>query len=311
MKLVSFTRIISRTTLNVSAYKKDVGLMARLFFICSFFISNMVQADTIRIPRDVGDIPKLPNKLLVAALKRGNQYDSVFPYGDIASLPFSTRLQGVRNNELDIFNAMSSRELENEFQAIYIPIYKGLMGMRLAIVKQSNRELFSRVESLQDLKQFTAGQGTYWADSKILEANNLPLVKEMKYSNMFRMLEAERYDFFPRGAHEPWAEVEQRPELNLTVDPHIMLSYKAPFYFFVPKNNKQLAKHLTEQLNAMIEDGSFEEIFYNDAEVEKALTQGNFQKRRIIELLNPQLSDNTPTNRSELWYNPAEDHHKY
>lgn len=276
----------------------------KLLIVTSLLISFISHSETIRIPRDNSDISKLPNKILLSALERGDTYKPIYPYGEITSLPFSTRLEGVRNGELDVFIAMTSQEFEEEFQAIYIPLYKGLMGMRLAIIKQENRELFAQVKTLKDLQKFTAGQGTYWADSKIFEANNLPLVKEMKYSNMFRMLEADRFQFFPRGAHEPWAEIKQRPDLNLIVDPYIMLSYKAPFYIFVAKNNHALAKHLTEQLNTMIDDGTYTKLFYQDAEVKKALELGNLQNRRLIELKNTQLSKKTPINRKELWFNP-------
>lgn len=270
-------------------------------------ITPTVYAQELRIPRANSDIDKLPNKLLLMALNKSTKFKPTFPYGSLDSLPFSTRLQGVRNGELDIFSAMTTKELESEFQAIYIPIYKGLMGMRLSIVKQENKNLFANVKNLEGLKKFSAGQGTFWADSKILEANNLTLIKELKYHNMFRMLEADRFQYFPRGAHEPWAEIEQRPGLKLIVEPHIMLSYKAPFYFFVAKDNQKLAKHLTEQLNTMIQDGSFNKLFYEDVDVKKALTLGGFHNRKIIELENPYLSDKTPVDRDELWFDPASD----
>jgi hypothetical protein len=192
-------------------------------FIALLFHSFSGNASDIRIPRDTADTNKLPYKVLMTALERGAKYQAQFPYGNIEALPFSTRIQAMRNGDLDILSAMTSKSLEEEFLAIYIPIYKGLMGMRLAIVNSKDQNIFANVRTLKDLQKFSAGQGTYWADSKILEANRLPLVKEMKYHNMFRMLEAERFTYFPRGAHEPWSEVEQRPELNLTVDPHIMI----------------------------------------------------------------------------------------
>lgn len=287
----------------------DSGLiLARMFVFTScltlFITSSFTVAETVSLARDSSDMPKLPYKLLASALERENAYERRYPYGNIKALPYSTRLQAARNGEIDVFWAMTSRELEDEFIPVYIPIYKGMMGYRLAIVKQERRDQFAQVGSLQDLKRFTAGQGTYWADSKILEANGLPLVKEMKYDNMFRMLEAERFDYFPRGAHEPWSELEQRSELGLVVDEHVVLSYKAPFYFFVSKNKPNLAEHLYEQLNAMIEEGAYRALFHDDPEIKKAISLGGFDKRTVIELDNPSLSQKTPINRAELWYTP-------
>lgn len=263
-----------------------------------------LQAEIVRIPLQQGESNKLGNTILTAALERGARYQMNYPFGDIDNLPLSARIQAVRNKEVDIFFALSTPEYEEEFQAVYIPIYKGMMGMRLAILKKENINLLKDVQSLKDLSKFSAGQGKLWADSKILEHNGLPLVKELKYSNLFRMLEADRFEIFPRGIHEPWSEIKQHEKLNLAVDPHIMLWYKVPFYFFVHKSNRELAQHLTQQLNAMISEGSYENIFENDNDVRLAIENANISERKIIHLDNPYLTNNTPLEREVLWFVP-------
>ena len=264
-----------------------------------------VTAEPLRVSMELREADKLQSKILVAAIERGAKYQLLYPYGNTKSIPLSTRIQGVRNGELDIFMALATNEYEQEFQAIYIPIYRGLMGMRLAIVKRENRDIFSHVPSVNDLKKFNAGQGKLWADSNILAHNNIPVVRELKYSNLFRMLEADRFDYFPRGLHEPWSEVEANKQLDLIVEPNIVLWYQAPFYFFVNKNNPALASHLTTQLNAMIASGEYLDLFNNDPEVKRSVVQANLSARQIIKLKNPSLSVNTPVGRSELWYNPS------
>ncbi len=268
--------------------------------------STRLSASEILVPIDRHDKERLPAKLLKAAINRGGKYTITYPFGNIDSLPFSTRIQGLRNREFDIFAAISKPEYEREFQAIYVPLYRGLMGMRLAIVKRSNKGMFKNINDIDDLRKFTAGQGKLWADSTILEANNLPIVKELKYTNLFRMLEADRFDYFPRGAHEPWTEIADNNALDLIVDEHIMLWYDAPFYFFVRKSNTELANHLTEQFNQMIASGEFYDFFINDPDVEIALTNADLASRKIIRLNNPHLTPATPMHRTELWHNPAE-----
>ena len=49
------------------------------------------------------------------------------------------------------------------------------------------------------------------------------------------MLEGGRYDYFPRGVHEPWSEITARPHLPLTVEKHILVKYPMPAYLFVNK----------------------------------------------------------------------------
>ncbi|WP_188149491.1 transporter substrate-binding domain-containing protein [Teredinibacter waterburyi] len=274
-------------------------------FTCIACVSVCVRGEQVRIPKESGE-EKLADRLIVELLRRGNKYQPTFPYGEIDSIPLSTVIKDVENNDLDIFWALSSPDYEKNFQAIYIPLYRGLFGMRLAIVKRENAYLFEDVKSLGDLKRFTAGQGKFWADTQILENNGLPVVKELKYSNLFRMLEAERFDYFPRAIQEPWLEVQREANLNLVIDKSLLLWYKAPFYFFVNKNNQALAKHLTEQLELMIADGSFDEIFFADEETQMALKNSDIKNRRVIKLANPFLSDKTPLERNELWLDPSD-----
>ena len=118
------------------------------------------------------------------------------------------------------------------------------------------------------------------------------------------MLEADRFDYFPRGIQEPWGEVKTHNSLNLTVDSHIMLWYTAPFYYFVPRSKPELAAHITQQLEGMIEDGSFITLFNRDPDIQKALQLANVEQRTVLRLKNPFLSDKTPTERKELWYTP-------
>ena len=261
-------------------------------------------AETIKVPRAENDKGRLPDLLLNAALERGGQYQISYPYGDIETLPLSTRINGLKNGELDLFMALSTPEYEQEFIPVYIPIYRGMMGMRLAIIKAENADLFENVKTIEDLRGFSAGQGKFWADSNILEYNSLPVVKSLKYKNLFPMLEAERFDYFPRGIQEPWAEVEKHAPLNFTIDSHIMLWYTAPFYYFVPRSKPELAAHITQQLEAMIEDGTFMHLFNHEPYIQTALRQANIKQRTLIKLKNPFLSDNTPIERKELWYTP-------
>lgn len=283
---------------------------AAALIVCTLPTVGLQAAEEVRVPADSNDKSDLPHTLLNAALARGGRYHTTYPYGDIKSLPLSTRINGVQNRELDVFFALTTPEYERDYIPVYIPLLRGMMGMRLAIVKKSNQKLFKQINSLDDLQQFSAGQGRFWADSDILEKNGIPLVRELKYPNLFRMLEADRFDYFPRGIHEPWNEVAQWSDLGLVVDEHIMLWYKAPFYCFVHRSKPDLAKHLHEQWLAMIEDGSFERLFFADMDIRQALQHANLENRKIIKLDNPLLSPATPLDRTELWFDPRNDLHK-
>lgn len=260
-----------------------------------------VAAQPVRLPAETSQAHKFPDQLLAEVFKRSQSYQANYPYGTIASLPLSTRINDVRSGNLDVFFALSKPEYEQEFQAIYIPIYRGLLGWRLAIVREADRDLFKHTHTLEDLRAFRAGQGALWGDTIILESNKVPVVKEHKYANLFRMLDAERFDYFPRGIAEPWLEIERERDLKLTVEPHIVLRYTAPLYFFVRKGDTALAQHINDILEDMLADGSFTNLFYQNEEINMAFRLADLEQRQIIRLDNPHLSSQTPIDRPELW----------
>lgn len=217
-----------------------------------------------------------------------------------------TRLQeDTLHGKLDIMWAGTSKELEEQLEPVRIPIFKGLLGHRLLIIRKDDQAKFDRVNSIEDLRQIPLGQGTAWIDTKILEANGLKVVKTMKYQNLFYMVDGGRFDAFPRAVFEPFSEVDKHPELNLAVEKRLMLVYKSDFYLFVNKRNKQLARDLELGLNRAIADGSFEKVFLSAPSVQEAITKGNLKNRVVIPLNNPFNSDETPIDRAELWIDPT------
>ncbi|GGE79773.1 substrate-binding periplasmic protein [Pseudoalteromonas gelatinilytica] len=276
--------------------------MRHFAFLFGFAFTSACFAAPVKVQSYSGDT-SLPHKLLISAIERAD-LEYVHPYETNKDISNARILNDVKNNQLDVMWSMTSTQLEQDYQAVYIPLFRGLLGMRVAIVKAQNRELFSSVTSLQDLKRFTAGQGKTWPDTKILKANQLPVVTTLKYPNLFPMLEGERFDYFPRGVNEPWDEIANHSALNLTVEPHLVIKYTAPLYFFVNKNNHTLHKQLNDALNEMIADGTFNAMFLADSQVQTVLSKANLSSRRVIELDNPTLSSNTPNKNSPLWFNP-------
>lgn len=208
---------------------------------------------------------------------------------------------------ISVMWTLSDRSWEEKYSAVLYPNYLGMFGLRLAIVKAENKHLLAGVQSLSDLQQFKAGQGRAWADTDILEGNNIEVVKVAKYVNHFPMLEGERFDFFPRAIHEPWAEVRKYSQYNLAVDENIVLRYKVPFYIFVLKENVELHKYLSEGMEELTQSGRHREMFFQQPDIREALQKSNLANRTMIELENPNLTKQTPLDRPELWFNPLAD----
>jgi hypothetical protein len=209
------------------------------------------------------------------------------------------------NGALDMVWASSEATIESELHPIRICLYKGLLGYRIFIINKNNQYKFDQVNSLDDLRKLTVGQGKTWADTKILQANGFNVITITKYPNLFYMVDGGRFDGFPRGVHEPFGELAQRPELkDLTVEKNLMISYRMPFYLFTSHENKKLATEINLGLERAIADGSFDDVFYNDPNVKDVLAKANMKQRKVFYIDNPLLSKETPLDRKELWFDP-------
>jgi len=277
-----------------------------IILISLLSLLNSAIADTIAMPGKPTE-SSFPHTILKEVMKHGG-FSPTFPYSDIkgGDLSFNRMQQDIISGKLDVFWSMTSKELEQEFTPIYIPIFRGLLGMRIPLVKKENSNMFANITNFKELIKYKAGSGKTWPDTKILEHNSIPVVKTLKYQNLFPMLEGGRFDYFPRGLHEPWQEIINNADLNLAVENNILIRYTAPNYFFVAKNNPQLAEKLTKLLNKSIENGEFVRLFFLDEEVKNALSKANVKNRIVFEIENPTLSENTPINRKELWFDPLE-----
>jgi hypothetical protein len=210
-------------------------------------------------------------------------------------------IDDVAEGKTDLLWASTNQDMEDKLLPVRIPLYKGMLGHRIFIINPASQAKFDRVKTLADLKQFTFGQGTTWADSDILASNGLTVIRTNKYQNLFYMVDGGRFDAFPRGVQEPWQELESNASLPLAVEKHLMLVYRMPFYLFTSKKNTKLAADLELGLNRAIADGSFDRLFLNDPMVQAVLEKANLNQRLEFPLDNPTLPKETPLDRPELW----------
>lgn len=208
------------------------------------------------------------------------------------------------DNQLEVAWYATTNNLEERLLPIRICIYRGLLGYRVLMIKQGTQHKFDGIKNLEDLKRVSLGQGRFWADTNVLTANQLNVVKVMKYESLFYMLDGGRFDGYPRGVHEPWSEIQRYPKLALDVEDNLLLSYVNPFYFFVSKSNTMLANDLERGLRTALADGSFEQYFLNDPTVKDAIEKSNLKNRILIRLDNPTLPPKTPSDDKSLWFDP-------
>ena len=280
-----------------------LAVQATLLFVFAWFSAN-VSAKTIEIKHNKVAGIGAKEEYQFGLLKLALSYDKENSYNFVESsrfLPQITMIEQIKAGELDVAWTGTSNELEQQLMPIRIPLYKGLLGHRIFIIRQGDQARFDQINTFEQLKTFTAAQERTWADTTILRSAGIPVIGTRRYENLFYMLEGGRYDYFPRGVHEPWSEITARPHLPLTVEKHILVKYPMPAYLFVNKNNVALANKINDGLMQAIEDGSFNDYFFSNPMIKDVIAKANLTDRVMFEINNPNIPSSTPFDDKRLW----------
>ncbi|MEO4046652.1 hypothetical protein AAFN46_06110 [Pseudomonas sp. CAU 1711] len=281
--------------------------IVRLTALLALFCSAQPHAETLTYPlhSEGVDPEAYVVEMLHQALARSGGDYRLQP--SPRPMPQSRAEQSLEQNDgvVQLMWAMTTRAREQILLPIRIPLYKGLIGWRVPLVRREDKDWLSRVQSLADLKPMRFGQRADWPDTRILRDNGLQVITSQSYDSLFRMLGAGRFDLFPREVVVVWNEQAEaaREGLELEVDEHIVIHYPTAFYFFTSRARADLATAIERGLEAMIADGSYEALFqqHHGATLERA----RLAQRRVIELENHDLPAQTPFQREELWYRPG------
>ncbi|SDH37808.1 hypothetical protein [Roseospirillum parvum] len=211
--------------------------------------------------------------------------------------------------QLNVAVAPADKALDDQFPSVRIPVFRGLLGYRVSLIRAESQDAFAKVENLQDLRQFRAGLLADWGIAKVFQHNDLPVVSASldNYELLFDMLAAGRFDYFSRGVLEILPEFETHgPRLpNLTVEQALLIRAPLPLFFYVSPNHEALAQRLEDGMEALIADGTYHARWRDT--FGGLLKQLNIEARRVIELDNPTLPEGVPVERAELWLDPLEE----
>jgi hypothetical protein len=197
-------------------------------------------------------------------------------------------------------------DYEQRLLPIRFPLDKGLLGYRVFLIRSEMQSSLDLVGGLNDLRRYSIGQGRGWGDVTILRQAGLNVVEGTSYEGLFDMLAAGRFELFSRSVVEVGEELAREKPAHpaLALEQHLLLFYPLTRYFYVARSTagEALARRISEGLERMLRDGSFERAF----QVFKSRfeQQIGFRDRLVIRLANPLETPETPLNRSELWYDP-------
>lgn len=271
-------------------------LSALLVVVC---FSQVTAAEDIRINKVTGEKEELLHSVLELVWSKADPNGKIIQLND--ELPVSRLPVEVESGAIDLMWAGASAKNDEQMLAVRIPLLKGMLGHRISIIRQGDQHKFNDIRSISDLARLDAGMGRTWGSTKVLEQAGLNVVTAMKYENLFHMLEGGRFDYFPRGIHEPWAELAKYPELPLEVEKRILLIYPYAMYFYLQKDNRALHAKLTRGFEQAIADGSFDELFYSAPMVKQVIEKGNIKDRIVLRMPNNEMHKDTPVDRPELW----------
>lgn len=197
----------------------------------------------------------------------------------------------ILKGSISIVDLGTSREIEEELQAIYFPIDLGTLGWRLFVIRQESQKDFSQVKTLDQLSQYVAGQGIGWADTRILREAGLKVTEASHLDDIFQKMIGRKIDYFPLGANEVHFHLSRHRRKGLVTEKDLMLVYRFARFFFVRKDNKTLASAVERGLKKSFESGRYWELFRNHPENRTLFQDVNIAGRHRIDIPNPNMSE--------------------
>ncbi|WP_049724060.1 type 2 periplasmic-binding domain-containing protein [Gilvimarinus polysaccharolyticus] len=168
----------------------------------------------------------------------------------------------------------------DELTLIPVPIAGGKLGYRHVVVRQDRLEEFADVEHANDLRKKMAGQGLYWPDMWVYEANGLPVKGGQDLPVLLRLLERGEIDYLPLGVDETAAILEKYAHNSnrFSIVPNLLIYYPLSSSPVVTNQRPELIARLNDGLEAMHADGSLHV---------SSATSFTPSQSRIIKLENP------------------------
>ena len=168
-----------------------------------------------------------------------------------------------KGSSLSVAVAMPTQEWLDGALPVRVPIMRGLASFRFFLGHQSEQPLHESVRTVDDLRALTIGQGPGWSTATILEDNGFKVVYGGAHATLIPMLHSGRFQLLMRSIYEVEPELRAQRETNpglVIVDKFAVFTYM-PMYFFVAKNQPQLAERLEYGLKKAYANGQLDRLF--------------------------------------------------
>lgn len=286
---------------------------SRLILVCclAWMAGSAYGLDTVIIDAPSSGIDRrndFTTKLLTAILDRTKGQFGPYQLRHAPAYMYRDRLRSelLEGKNVNVTAKATRPDWENSgLITIRIPVDKGITEYRLFLINREDQEKFHRIDTLDDLRKLRLGVGHAWSTREVFEATGFNLEAVANWESLFKMLEARRFDYFPRALSEIFTEYDDRHASypGMSIEDSLILYFPLPKYFFVSPKAPHLARRIERGFLDMIRDGSFDRLFM--AFHRPLIERTRFCSRRILRLQNPLLSPQTPLDHPEYWFDPA------
>lgn len=269
-----------------------ISVTARLLILIMMFFSSFTYAAcelVVTVPKLESTKDNLINSLLQLSINKVQKNVCYEQNNEIITEARKAKL--IAQDVISVQWASANSIAEEFLQHIEQPIFKGLMGFRIFVIRNDEQHRFDHITNVQQLKELVAGQGAFWGDTKVLKTAGLPVVTATQGRRLWSMLDLKRFDYLPLGPHEPWKDLEIRPELGFIVEKNLLLIYPSAMYFYVSNSNERLADIISRGMKVALADGSYDKLLFESDMLKGAIHNANLEKRRILVIDNPFYSD--------------------
>ncbi|MDG4720330.1 MULTISPECIES: hypothetical protein [Thalassospira] len=221
-------------------------------------------------------------------------------FEDFGDASVSRILDLMERGNIDVMFAGYTREREQRFAQIYVPLTRGILGYRVFVARPETAEVLESINTIEELKKHCIGSGVDWLDSDILERNGF-CVEKSSYENLWRMLSHGRFDLLNRGLHEVHGERDLVKSAGLVIDQSVVLAYPMDFFFYVRADDRNRQNILTNGLLNAYDTGAFMRNFYSNIGIARSLRAIKDPNRKVFFVDNPFLSGRVKGIPDQYW----------
>lgn len=198
---------------------------------------------------------------------------------------------------LDIAWLGAETRLNANAVKVPLPVVAGLLGYRIALIRDEDKNRFNKISDLEGLKAFRACQGASWLDADILEYNGIPVARVSNSQSMVKMLAQGRCDMFPRGIQEAAVELQdhQKQFPTIVMNKSVIMHYEFASYLYVRSEDISLAERLEKAFRTVIADGRYQHFIETHDYTKHVFPLSQWQSTRFIQLGSPDPDPNVLT----------------